>query len=110
MHEDGAAQTRHWRIVVMTEYNNYVVEVVVAPHLFSARRKWESNHTVVTGINRIITPAVSRLNRTDGPWKSGQGQLVGTVKHTSYRPITGGRSPITLSLIEADSCSSQCTR
>jgi hypothetical protein len=66
VYEDRAAASFDARAVVVADYYDEVVEVVVAPKALGARRVRMTYPSIVVPVADIITPAVVDLEHNDG--------------------------------------------
>ena len=65
MHENGAAPARNGRIVIISKLDDQVVDMVVTPELFVARRIRPFDRPVIVRVTRCVAPAIVRLKRND---------------------------------------------
>jgi hypothetical protein len=86
----------------MTQHDDDVVEVVGAPHEFSARRIGQGHGAIVKRIGRVVAPAIIVSQRRDRQKGGRRRQAIGAVKDAAQGPSARGRDPIALPLVGPD--------
>ena len=86
MQEDGAAQRRNGRIVIVSEFNNHIVDMVFQPEILVAGGVGQFDPAIVEWVIRRVAPAVFR-----GEWHERQQgfrgvQPVRSVEDAPHRP------------------------
>ena len=98
VHEDGTAGAGNRRIVIESDDDDEVIEMVAAPHDLVPSGKGQGNGPVVVVVAGIVTPPV---RRRDGRYRKRtlRPRLpVGPEEHPLERPHAGRCSTVTLHL------------
>ena len=64
--EDCAAGAWNDGIVIMAEHDHHIIEMIGPPHGLSARAMGKRDGPIVSGIGRIVAPAVFWSNNRQG--------------------------------------------
>ena len=98
VHEDGTAGTGNRRIVIESDGDDEVIEMVVAPHDLMPSSEGQGNRPVVVVVPGVVAPPV---RRRDGRYRKRtlRPRLpVGPEEHPLERPHAGRGSTVTLHL------------
>ncbi len=98
VHEDGAAGTGNRRIVIESDGDDEVIEMVVAPHDLMPSSEGQGNRPVVVVVPRIVTPSVRRRDGRDRQRTLRPHFPVRPEEHPSKRPHTGRGTAVTFHL------------
>ena len=110
--EDGAAQPRHRRGVVVAEDDDRVVEPVMAAQGLGAGggragAGGQAHRPVIGRIAGRIAPAVAQADGARGQGGCRARAAVGAVEDAAQRPGAGGRRAVALALVVHDAASPQ---
>ena len=87
MKEYRTAGAGPWRIVIVTEHDDEIVEMVVAPHRLGAGRIRQTNQPVVCRVPRRVAPAVPACRRISR-------QAGACSRSARYRSCLSGKMPM----------------
>lgn len=93
MQEDRRAATLPYRVVIISENSQQVVDPIVAPQLFVPARVGKPDRAIVVGVGHVVAPAIvwrDRLARQRAA--GGRGQAIRPVQDPAQRqqPAWGG--------------------
>ena len=102
MEEDRTADVWHDRVIIEAEYDQNIIEIIIAPQILVACRIRQLYKLVVLCVLRGIAPTV--LGRNGNCWKLCHWQVdsVTTIQHTSHRPGPDRGQAISFDRLEAN--------
>lgn len=104
MHENCTAFSGHRRAVIMSQHNNNVVHMVLAPKFLMAVSIGQLYGLVVVARRRIITPARIRPDFFDRQGGNRAGDAISPVHDKTHWPTPGRRGAITFKFAVCDAC------
>jgi hypothetical protein len=88
--ENSTAATPRARSDIIIEHDDYIVEGIVAPQMFRARRIRYRHPAVIIAIRRIVAPALIAAHRLNAKGRSRAPQSVGPVINLQRGPKPEG--------------------
>src|SRR5918996_4320106 len=110
MQENGAAPALNARKLVVTEHDDDVVEAILAPQAFGARRIGVLYSAIVISVARGIAPTVVRAQCQDRATGVGSRHAVGAVIDSPDAPAADRRRSVALAFASAPAGAAKRTR
>jgi hypothetical protein len=96
MEEYCGASPRHDRIVIKTQHDYKVVNVVLAPKVFSAGRIGPTYQSIVVGVSGFVTPTIRGLKSSCRQPCLGMRNSITPIIQPTQRPKASWRRPVAL--------------